>query len=132
MKPALAALVGATALAAGAGSSAQTAASPPAAPCFDYSDLRGHTFSPDDKLIYLNIAGREVFALDVGGTCLGGATSSDPLVIVRRGGGPSVCRPLDLDISVRGGGGFPRQCIVRSIRRLTPAEAAALPPKVRP
>lgn len=111
---------------------AQPAATPPNA-CFDYADMRGHTFSPDRRLIYLNIADREVFQLDVAGSCLGGAVSGDPLIIVRRGGtGPSVCRPIDLDISVRGAGGFARQCIVQSIRRLTPAEAAALPPRVRP
>ena len=113
--------------------SAQPAASSAGSQCFDYADMRGHTFSPDNRTIYLNIADREVFQLDVDGTCLGGAISGDPLVIVRRGGsGPSVCSPVDLDISVKGAGDVTKQCIVRSIRRLTPAEAAALPPKVRP
>jgi len=137
MKFALLAVAIATAVAGCADSPRQNGAGPTTtagkSQCFNYSDMRGHTFSPDHRSIYLNIADREVFQVGVDGTCLGGALSGDPLVIVRRGGGLSVCSPIDLDISVGGLDGFPpTPCIVNSIRRLTPAQVAALPPKVRP
>jgi hypothetical protein len=41
-----------------------------------------------------------------------------------------VCKPIDLDITVAAAG--PSKCIVSSIAKLSPAEVAALPKKMRP
>ena len=100
------------------------------AQCFRYSQIRNHT-KGDDRTLYLDVAGRSVYKISMAGACLAGATSSDPLIITRRGGSDLTCNPIDLDIKVGGAIG-PRPCIVSAITRLTPEQAAALPPKVRP
>jgi hypothetical protein len=59
--------------------------------------------------------------------CLAAATSSDPIILRDRAGMGQICRPLDLDVGVRG-----TRCIVKNLTKLTPAEVAALPKKLRP
>ena len=112
------------------------AASPPAAPqpvagqCFAMHDVGNHRIGGDRDL-YLNVTGRGVYRLTMANNCLSGAMSSDPL-IVRSPNSQSICRPLDLDLSIKTSGGIARPCIVASIARLTPAEVAALSPARRP
>jgi hypothetical protein len=60
-------------------------------------------------------------------SCFAGASSSDPIVFRDFAGAGRVCHKLDFDVSVHG-----NRCIVDSLTRLTPAEAAALPKHVRP
>jgi hypothetical protein len=38
-----------------------------------------------------------------------------------------ICHKIDLDVGIRG-----TRCIVKSLTKLTPAEVAALPKKLRP
>jgi hypothetical protein len=94
--------------------------------CFWPRDLRNHTVG-DDHTLYFDVGGRAVYRVTTSGACLAGTVSSDPIVLRQRGGGGQICRPLDLDISVRGA-----RCIVSSLTKLTPEETAALPKKVRP
>ena len=68
----------------------------------------------------------------MGGSCLAGATSSDPIITEVVGGSDVVCRPIDLNLRVKTGPGFATPCIVRGITRLTPEQVAALPANVRP
>jgi hypothetical protein len=103
------------------------------AQCFRYSQIRNHK-KGDDTTLYLALTGGSVYRLDMAGACLAGAMSSDPLVLTRRGSSDMVCSPIDLDLKIGGGspGSFPRPCIVDRISRLTPEQAAALPPNVKP
>jgi hypothetical protein len=59
--------------------------------------------------------------------CLAGATSSDPIILRDQAGMGRICHKLDFDVGVRG-----TRCIVDSLTKLTPAEAAALPRKLKP
>ena len=59
--------------------------------------------------------------------CLAGATSSDPIILRDHTGLGRVCHPIDLDIGLH-----TSRCIVRSLTKLTPAEVAALPAKLKP
>jgi hypothetical protein len=97
--------------------------------CFKRRDVRNHTVG-DSKTLYLDVAGRDVYRIEMSNGCLSGAVSSDPLVFNNYNGTQSVCRPIDLDITVTGPG--PSKCIVSKIVRLTPNEVAALPKKMRP
>jgi hypothetical protein len=106
------------------------AAVEPARACFRTHDIRNHTLG-DDRTIYLNVNGREVYRVGVRGACLAGATSTDPLVMRQPPGTQIVCRPIELDISVDKGG-VESTCIVDSIARMSPAEVEALPPRLRP
>jgi hypothetical protein len=100
------------------------------ADCFRTSDIRNHTFA-DDRTLLVQVQGRGVYRIGMAGACLAGATSSDPLIMRQPPGSSIACRPIDLDIGV-GRSGFETRCIVESIVRLTPAEAEALPPRLRP
>lgn len=142
----IAAVGGAVTLAACADEYAYAPPPPPPAPmgyaapaaavmpaCFFTRDIRNHTIG-DDRTLYINVNDRTVYRIAMEGNCLAGATSSDPIVIRNPPGSNNVCRPIDLDIGIHmsGGAGFTSRCIVRSITPLTPAEVAALPPKLRP
>jgi hypothetical protein len=57
-------------------------------------------------------------------------TQSDPLVLEPLGASNQICKPLDLNLGVAGP--ITRRCIIKSIERLTPEQAAALPKKMKP
>jgi len=82
-------------------------------PCFRLSDLGGHRIASPDTLYY-SVRRKEVYKFTFSGSCLAGVTNSDPLIL----------EPV--------GGPIPRRCIIKSIERLTPEQAAALPKKLKP
>jgi hypothetical protein len=134
----LASLIGVAALTGGAGPAGKAAISAPgvdaaataaADTCFRRSDIHNHTIG-GPKTLYLNVAGRDVWKVEMSNACLASAVSSDPLIFRNDSGGQSVCKPIDLDIMVSVAG--PSKCIVSSIAKLSPAEVAALPRKMRP
>jgi hypothetical protein len=110
-------------------------AGPQAKRCFRTRDITNHRVA-DDRTMYIRLANRDVYRLGMAGACLAGASSSDPIVMREPPGVGYACRPIDLDISIaRGGLGTgigASPCIVQSMTRLAPAEAAALPAKLRP
>jgi hypothetical protein len=98
--------------------------------CFRTQQIRNHTIG-DDHTLYLSVNRDEVFRLDMKGSCLATASPTDPLVIERKGGSNMVCNAIDLDLRIATPSG-PSPCIIDRITKLTEAEAAALPPKLRP
>ena len=107
---------------------------PMGADCFRTHDITNHTIG-DDHTMYVGVNNHDVYRLEMAGACLAAASSTDPLVMREPPGTPYVCRPIDLDISITKGGlqtGIPTPCIVSSMARLTPAEVAALPQRLRP
>lgn len=135
----LAALTVAGALSGAAGPAGQAATSVPGVDtattaastntCFSRRDVRNHTVG-GPKTLYLDVAGRDVYRIEMSNSCLASAVSSDPLIFNNQTASQSVCKPLDLDITVSAAG--PSRCIVSSISKLSPAEVAALPKKMRP
>ncbi|MDB5425311.1 MAG: hypothetical protein JWQ29_2727 [Phenylobacterium sp.] len=134
----LASLIGAAALSGAAGPAGQAASGPPgvdaaakasASQCFYRRDIRNHTVA-DAHTLYIDVAGRDVFRIQMANACLTAANSSDPLILTDRTGSMSVCKPIDLDLAIKSGG--VSHCIVSGISKLTPAEVAALPKKLRP
>ena len=108
------------------GLSAQALAQPAAPACFMTRDLRNHTIG-DDRTLYFDVGGRSVVKVVMRNNCFAGTTSSDPIVLRQFGGSSRICRPMDLDVGVRGA-----QCLVDTLTTLTPAEVAALPKKLKP
>ena len=94
--------------------------------CFLTRDMRNHTVA-DDHTMYVDVGGRAVYRVTMSNNCLAAATSSDPMVLRDVASTGRVCHKLDFDVSVRG-----NRCIVDSITKLTPAEVAALPKKLKP
>ena len=99
--------------------------------CFRSTEIRGHTIA-DASTMLIDVRGREVYRVGVGGRCFAGATASDPIVTRSPPGSQTICRPIDLDLAISVGGFPATPCIVNSITRLTPEEAAALPKKLKP
>jgi hypothetical protein len=73
---------------------------------------------------------KEVYKFTFSGSCLAGVTNSDPLVLEPLGASSQICKPMDLNLGV--GGPMSRRCIIKSIERLTPEQAEALPKKLKP
>jgi hypothetical protein len=94
-------------------------------PCFLTRDLRGHTVG-DDHTLYFDVNGRWTYRVTTSDNCLVHATGSDPILLRDRGLG-KICRPLDLQLTVRG-----TRCLISGLTRLTPAEASALPKRQQP
>lgn len=100
--------------------------------CFRTTDIRGQRVV-DDRTVYFRTTGNRVFRVAMSSSCLSGARFNDPLEIKSPSGSHMVCRAVDLDVAVRNlPSGIKSPCLVDSIIRLTPAEAAALPREARP
>lgn len=99
--------------------------------CLRTRDIDNHRVA-DARTVYVRVANRDVFRLEMSGACLSGVGPNDPLVIRESAGQAFACRPVDLDISIARGAGGTTPCIVRSMTRLTPDEVAALPDRHRP
>ena len=120
----LAALAGcAIALGAGFAASAKPASEDT---CFLTRDLRGHTLGTDGHTLYFNVNGRDIYRATIPNSCLAHATASDALVLRDFGLG-KICRPLDLELIVRG-----NRCAIETLTKLSPEAAAALPKTLQP
>jgi hypothetical protein len=128
---ALAAAVGLAAFASQA-AIAGPSADPGRDTCFMSSNWEGWK-SPAPNVILIRVSLNQVYELDLSA---GSSLLQDPdvhLVNKMWGGADYVCSPLDLQLyAVEDMGGMREGLIVKSIRRLTPAEIAAIPPKFRP
>jgi len=112
---------------AAAGSAFGAVAQPPKTDsCVWMRDLRNHTIG-DSHTLYFDVGGREVLRVTTDNNCLAAVTSSDPIVLRNQPPTGRICNKLDWDITVRG-----TRCIVSGMSKLTPAEVAALPRKVKP
>ncbi|HEX7945897.1 MAG TPA: DUF6491 family protein [Phenylobacterium sp.] len=102
----------------------------PTGQCFRSHDIRNHTIA-DNQTLLMNVNGRDTYRITVDGACLGGAVSSDPIVTRNPPGSDIICRPIDMDLAISKSG-FEARCIVQSIAKMSPAEVAALPKKLKP
>lgn len=93
--------------------------------CFSGERIQNHKIA-DARTLYLETDRRGVFRVTMANGCLTSATTGEQLGL-RHFGKSRVCKPADLDLSVRG-----RRCVAQSIVRMSPAEVAALPAKHRP
>lgn len=98
--------------------------------CFRMRDMHNHSVV-DPNTIYVSVGMHDVYRITSSNACFTAKWSSDPLIIRVAGGSDIVCKPIDLDLKVGGTGG-PSPCIVSGIQKLTPAEVAAIPKKLRP
>jgi len=91
------------------------------------SDYRGAS----DKVLYLRVGVSDFYRVDLANRCLSLPYEGNHLVLTPTPGADLICHPLDLDLKVSENG-VREPCIIKSITRLTPAEAAAIPKKVKP
>lgn len=102
----------------------------PARQCFNTANVYGYS-APDSRTLYVRVGAKEVWRLDVFGTCPE-LEWSDRIALKARGT-TTVCGPLDVDVIVLGRRPTgPERCAVTAVRRMTEAELAALPKRSRP
>lgn len=110
---------------------ATAATAPSPQNCFLTTDWQGWK-SPSPTVIYLRVRVNDVYRLDLASPS---SELQEPLVhlVTRVRGSDWICSPLDLDLSLADDHGvFREPLFVKSITRLSPAEAKAIPPKFRP
>jgi len=98
--------------------------------CIRSTEIRNHTIV-DKRTMLIDVGGRATYRVTVNGGCLAGAVSSDPIVTRSPPGSNLICKPIQMDLAVSKGG-FPSQCIVESIIKLSPEQVASLPRRLRP
>jgi hypothetical protein len=103
----------------------------PAKACFASNAWEGWSAPGDGDVLYLRTGPREVFRVDL---TPGSHVRKDPdrFLVNRLRGSDWICSALDLDLTLSDHQGFKEPLIARSLRKLTPAEVAAIPRKDLP
>jgi hypothetical protein len=96
--------------------------------CFYTRNVDGFA-APDDKTVYVRVGVRDVYRFDMFGPCPD-LDWNQRLALVSRGSS-WICSGMDAEVITHSPIG-PQRCPVRSVRKLTPVEVAALPKKSRP
>lgn len=124
-------------LAASLGAGASTAMagpaekSQPAPRCFRSSELQNWK-AADAKTIYIRVGMHRYYRLDLTAPCPS-IRSPGAFLVTKIHGTSTICSAIDLDLHVATSWrDIPQACIVKKITELTPAEAKALPKKVKP
>jgi hypothetical protein len=96
--------------------------------CFWTRDVNGFA-AADQRTVYVRAGVNRVYELDLLGPCPD-VDWTEHLALESRGS-DSICSGVDAMIIAPSPIG-PQRCAVRTVRRLTPQQVAALPPKARP
>lgn len=124
--------LGAVALAAGAilglGGAGPAPDAKPARSCFWTQEANGFTVA-DDHTVYLRVGLKDVYRLDLFGSCPDARWEQS--IALESRPGSSICSPMDATLITNGPTG-PQRCPVSKLTKLTPEEAAALPKKHKP
>jgi hypothetical protein len=100
-------------------------------PCFFINQWQGWKADGPNTL-YLRVNMRDIYRADLSAGAEQLSWAGSYHLVSRVQGSSSICGPLDLQLAVSDGHGYYQPLIVKSLVKLTPEEAAALPPKVRP
>lgn len=119
--PVLAAGLGAIVLAGCAPVTGPDAAAP--RQCFFTSQVNGFQ-ADDERTVFVNVGVSDVYRLELAGPCPD-VDWSQSIGIAPRGGGSSVCAGFDAELVVPQASGGTRRCQIRSVAKLSEAEAAA-------
>ena len=98
--------------------------------CFRMSQLQS-TRAEGTQRVYFRVGVNTFYRLDLAHRCSSLPYPSDGFVLEPTGGRDLICGPLDLELKANDHGAI-ESCMVKSITRLTPEEAAAIPPRARP
>ena len=99
--------------------------------CFATNQWRGWSASPSGDALYLRVNNSDVYQVDL--TPGSHARHTPGYFLVNNVRGSNwICSALDLNLAISDDLGFRQPLIARSMRKLTPAEVAAIPPKHRP
>jgi hypothetical protein len=113
---------------------AATAADKPADPpkrheCF-WTRMADGFAAADEHTLNVRVGMRDVYQFEMFGPCQG-IDWNNQIALVSRPGG-MICDGMDAEVISRSPGLGRQRCMVRSVRKLTPEEIAALPKRARP
>jgi hypothetical protein len=99
--------------------------------CFASNTWEGWSAPGDGDALYLRVRMHDIYRVEL---TPGTRVRKDGFnfLVNRVRGSNWICSPLDLDLTLSDQHGFREPLIVRSLRKLTPAEVAAIPRKDRP
>ena len=99
--------------------------------CFQTRDWDGWTAPGDGDFLYLRVKPNDIYRVDL---TPGSHVRKEPdrFLVNRVRGSSWICSALDLDLTMSDQNGFREPLIARSLRKLTPAEVAAIPRKDLP
>lgn len=100
----------------------------PAKQCFWTRNANGFA-APDERTLNVRVGVRDVYQFEMFGRC--DDVDWANRIAVRSRGGSHICEGIDAEIISPTTLG-PRRCPVKTVRKLTPAEVAALPKRSRP
>lgn len=99
--------------------------------CFASIDWKGWSAPGDGDALYLRVGMHDIYRVELTpGTRV--HKSGDRFLVNRVRGSSWICSALDLDLTLSDQHGFREPIIARSLRKLTPAEVAAIPRKDLP
>ena len=98
--------------------------------CFRMSQLQS-TRADGQQTIYARVGVSDFYRIDLAFKCTSLPYPSNGLVLEPAGGKDLICTPLDLDLKANDHGAL-ESCPIKSITRLTPEEAAAIPKRSKP
>ncbi|MBA3811354.1 MAG: hypothetical protein H0X27_06880 [Caulobacteraceae bacterium] len=115
------------------GLTASAAPRPDPAPrsCFYFTQWQGWS-SPSPDVLYLRINVRDIYRVDLSAGSSRLQQGGSVHLVSKIRGPSTICSAIDLDLAVADDNGFSTPLIARSITKLTPEEAAAIPAKFRP
>lgn len=125
-------LTAAALLALGAAGSAAAADSSPAKPknqCF-WTRMADGFAAADEHTLNVRVGVRDVYQFEMFGPCQG-IDWTNRIALVSRPGG-QICTGMDAEVISHAPGIGRQRCMVRSVKKLTPEEIAALPKRARP
>jgi hypothetical protein len=125
------ALASAAALFAGAAGSQSLAAKTetPARQCF-YTRNADSFAAADENTLYVRVGIRDVWQFDMFGRCPD--IDWNQRLVLRSRASSWICSGMDAEVITHSPGIGRQHCFVRSVRKLTPEEVAALPRRARP
>ena len=123
MRPIHAVAATALAFAVAACAPVQGPAAAAARQCFFVSQVNGFQ-AESERTVIVEVGVNDLYELQMAGPCPN-VDWSQRIGVAARGGGSSVCVGQDAELLVPQPGGDPWRCQVRTVRRLTEAEAEA-------
>ena len=101
--------------------------------CFFQDRYQGFK-AADDRTFYIRVNLRDYYRITTAGSCPLLTRPDARLITQSHGGSETVCGPLDWELKVAETGEerFAQGCVVASQTPLSPEQAAALPPELKP
>jgi len=97
--------------------------------CFFTRNVNGFA-APDGKTVYVRVGVRDVYQFEMLGACPD-VEWSNRIALVSKGTS-AICTGMDAEVITERMNTGPQHCPVRSVRKLSPEEAKALPKGSRP